>query len=73
MLSGPAPLTLVLPAGPTVPLETTAGLETLAVRMPRHPVALALIRAAGVLLAAPSANLSGRPSPTTAQHVFAGP
>ncbi len=66
----PGPLTLVLPAGPAVPPETTAGLDTLAVRMPRHPVALALIRAAGVPLAAPSANLSGRPSPTTAEHVL---
>ncbi len=66
----PGPLTLVLPAGPAVPPETTAGLDTLAVRMPRHPVALALIRAAGVPLAAPSANLSGRPSPTTAELVL---
>ena len=66
----PGPLTLVLPAGPAVPPETTAGLQTLAVRMPNHPVALALIRAVGVPLAAPSANLSGRPSPTTAEHVL---
>lgn len=66
----PGPLTLVLPAGPAVPPETTAGLQTLAVRMPAHPVALALIRAAGTPLAAPSANLSGRPSPTTAEHVL---
>jgi len=66
----PGPLTLVLPAAPGVPREVTAGLDTVAVRMPAHPVALALIRAAGVPVAAPSANTSGRPSPTTAAHVF---
>lgn len=66
----PGPLTLVLPAGETVPAEVTAGLPTVAVRMPAHPVALALIRAAGVPVAAPSANLSGRPSPTSAEHVL---
>ena len=65
----PGPLTIVLPRSPEVPEAVTAGLNTIAVRMPAHPVALALIRAAGTPIAAPSANLSGRPSPTTAQHV----
>lgn len=67
----PGPLTLVLPATPVVPSVTRGGLPTVAVRMPAHPVALALIRAAGCPVAAPSANRSGRPSPTTAQHVLA--
>jgi len=66
----PGPLTLVLPKKPQVPAEVTAGLNTVAVRMPSHPVALALIRAAKVPLAAPSANRSGAPSPTTASHVI---
>ncbi len=66
----PGPLTLVLPKTPAVPAIVTAGLATVAVRMPDHPVALALIRAAGTPLAAPSANLSGRPSPTNARHVL---
>ncbi|MDO9574136.1 MAG: L-threonylcarbamoyladenylate synthase [Candidatus Contubernalis sp.] len=66
----PGPLTMVLPKGSRVPLEVTAGLDTVAVRMPGHPVALALIRAARLPIAAPSANLSGRPSPTTAEHVL---
>lgn len=66
----PGPLTLVLPKKPTAPDEVTAGLDTVAVRMPSHPVALALIKAAGVPIAAPSANLSGRPSPTTVWHVL---
>lgn len=65
----PGPLTLVLPKAPEVPLATTGGLDTVAVRMPDHPVALALIKESGVPLAGPSANLSGKPSPTTAQHV----
>lgn len=65
----PGPLTLVLPRRPEIPDNVTCGLATVGVRMPRHPVALALIREAGVPLAAPSANLSGRPSPTTAEHV----
>ena len=65
----PGPLTLVLKKSPRVPLEVTAGLETVALRMPLHPVALALIREAGFPLAAPSANLSGRPSPTRVEHV----
>lgn len=65
----PGPLTLVLPKTKLVPKATTGGLDTVAVRMPAHPVALALIRATGAPLAAPSANVSGRPSPTRAQHV----
>ncbi|PDO10396.1 MAG: threonylcarbamoyl-AMP synthase [Candidatus Reconcilbacillus cellulovorans] len=66
----PGPLTLVLPAKPgAVAQEVTAGLATVAVRVPSHPVALELIRAAGCPVAAPSANRSGRPSPTTADHV----
>ena len=66
----PGPLTLVLPAKDCVPLETRGGLATVAVRMPSHPVALDLIKASGVPLAAPSANRSGRPSPTEAQSVW---
>ncbi|UNC93978.1 L-threonylcarbamoyladenylate synthase [Candidatus Contubernalis alkaliaceticus] len=66
----PGPLTMVLPKGLRVPREVTAGLDTVALRMPQHPVALALIRTARLPIAAPSANLSGRPSPTTAEHVL---
>lgn len=66
----PGPLTIILPAGDAVPQQVTAGLDTVAVRMPAHPVALGLLRAAGVPVAAPSANKSGRPSPTTARHVL---
>jgi|JTFO01.1.fsa_nt_gb L-threonylcarbamoyladenylate synthase len=66
----PGPLTLVLPVKPIVPHSVTAGLETVAVRMPSHPVAMALIKAAGVPIAAPSANKSGRPSPTEAASVL---
>ncbi len=66
----PGPLTLVLPKTSRVPDAVTAGLSTVAVRMPAHPAALALIRAAGTPIAAPSANRSGRPSPTTAAHVY---
>lgn len=66
----PGPLTLVLPKHPEVPAETTAGLDTVALRMPEHPVAHALLQRAGVAIAAPSANRSGRPSPTTAEHVW---
>jgi len=65
----PGPLTLVLPRRAIVPDVVTAGLDTVAVRCPDHPLALALIRAAGVPLAAPSANRFGRISPTTAAHV----
>jgi len=66
----PGPLTIVLPAAPEVPRQVTAGLDTLAVRVPDHPAALALIERVGRPLAAPSANRSGRPSPTMAQHVL---
>lgn len=66
----PGPLTLVLRRSANVPPEASGGLDTVAVRMPAHPVAQALIRKAGMPLAAPSANLSGRPSPTTAAHVL---
>jgi len=66
----PGPLTLVLRGGHVFPPVVTGGLDTVAVRVPAHPVALALIRAAGVPVAAPSANVSGRPSPTTAAHVL---
>lgn len=65
----PGPLTMVFEKSPLVPLETTGGLQTVAVRMPGHPIALALIQAGGGFIAAPSANTSGRPSPTTAEHV----
>jgi L-threonylcarbamoyladenylate synthase len=65
----PGPLTLVLPKGVEVADQVTANLSTVAVRMPDHPVALALLEAAGVPVAAPSANLSGKPSPTSARHV----
>jgi len=65
----PGPLTLVLKASEKVPKAILGGLDTVAVRMPRHNVALALIRESRVPIAAPSANLSGRPSPTTAEHV----
>lgn len=66
----PGPLTLVFPKNGIVPHGTTGGLETVAVRMPSDPVARELIRLAGVPIAAPSANTSGRPSPTRAEHVF---
>ena len=67
----PGPLTLVLPKAPHVPDGATAGLDAVAVRIPSHPVALALLRAAGVPIAAPSANRFTQVSPTTAQHVHA--
>lgn len=66
----PGPLTLVFPKSGRVPYGTTGGLDTVAVRMPSDPVANRLIALAGVPIAAPSANTSGRPSPTTAQHVW---
>ena len=65
----PGPLTMIFPKTEEVPLATTGGLPTVAVRFPSHPAARALIRAAGGFVAAPSANLSGRPSPTSAKHV----
>lgn len=66
----PGPLTMVLPKTPKIPEITSGGLQTVGVRMPSHPAALALIAESGVPLAAPSANLSGSPSPTTAEHVM---
>ena len=65
----PGPLTMILKKSAVVPHTTTGGLDTVAIRMPDHPVALDLIRSSGVYVAAPSANLSGRPSPTRAEHV----
>lgn len=66
----PGPLTMILPRAEKVPLETTGGLDTVAVRMPSHPVARRLIAYGGGYVAAPSANLSGRPSPTEAKYVI---
>ena len=66
----PGPLTMVVPAAPVVPRVTTGGLDTVAVRMPSDPVAAALITSSETPIAAPSANLSGRPSPTSARHVI---
>ena len=66
----PGPLTMILPRRSVVPLRTTGGLETVGVRCPDHPVTLAVIRAAGVPIAAPSGNLSGRPSPTSAADML---
>jgi tRNA threonylcarbamoyl adenosine modification protein (Sua5/YciO/YrdC/YwlC family) len=65
----PGPLTIIVQKSECVPYATTGGMDTVAVRMPNHPVALALIRESGCLIAAPSANTSGRPSPTEAAHV----
>ena len=64
------PLTIILPKGGAIPDEVSAGLDTVAIRFPEHKAAQAIIKAAGVPLAAPSANLSGSPSPTTAAHVM---
>jgi len=66
----PGPLTLVLPKSEVVPEIITAGLDTVAIRVPAHPVALKLIELANCPVAAPSANISGKPSPTTAEHVW---
>ena len=66
----PGPLTILFPRKASIPDVVTAGLSTVAVRMPSHPVALSLLRESGVPVAAPSANRSGRPSPTTAMHVL---
>ena len=66
----PGPLTMIFERSDAVPYETTGGLETVAVRMPSNPIAAALIRASGGYIAAPSANISGRPSPTIAEHVI---
>jgi L-threonylcarbamoyladenylate synthase len=66
----PGPLTLIFKRSSIVPSVTVAGLDTIAIRMPRHNVALALIRESGCPIAAPSANLAGKPSPTSAKHVL---
>ncbi|MBJ8051781.1 MULTISPECIES: L-threonylcarbamoyladenylate synthase [Bacillus cereus group] len=66
----PGPLTIILPRKKGISERVTAGLNTVGVRMPDHPVALALIEEANVPVAAPSANRSGRPSPTLASHVY---
>lgn len=66
----PGPLTVILPKKDIIPPSVTGGLDTVAVRCPSHPVARALIKAAGVPIAAPSANISGAPSPTSASHVL---
>jgi len=66
----PGPLTIIAEKGGLIPPQTTAGLDSVAIRMPAHPVARAIIMEAGCPVAAPSANLSGTPSPTTAAHVF---
>lgn len=65
----PGPLTMIVWKNENVPYETTGGMDTVAVRMPDHPVALKLIEQSGCLIAAPSANTSGKPSPTEASHV----
>ncbi len=66
----PGPLTIILPRAETVPLETTGGLNTVAVRCPENKLTLAFIKAAGLPIAGPSANTSGKPSPTEALHVY---
>ena len=67
----PGPLTIILPRSPLVPNVTTGDLDTVAVRFPSHPIAQEIIRRSGCVLAAPSANRSGSPSPTSAAHVMA--
>lgn len=66
----PGPITFVLPSNGTCANNVTAGLSTVAVRIPSHPVALKLLKACQIPIAAPSANISGKPSPTTADHVW---
>ena len=66
----PGPMTIILPKQDKIPIVTSGGLNTVGIRFPAHPLAQQIIRAAGTPLAAPSANLSGRPSTTTAQHVM---
>ena len=66
----PGPLTIILPKSDLIPKEVSGGLDTVAVRMPENEIARAIIESAGVPLAAPSANLSGKPSPTSASHVI---
>lgn len=65
----PGPLTVILPKGEGISQRVSAGLDTIGVRMPNHPIALKIIQQSGLPIAAPSANTSGRPSPTTANHV----
>ena len=65
----PGPLTVIMPKKDCIPLSVTGGLDSVAVRCPSHPVARALIKGCGVPIAAPSANISGRPSPTSAKYV----
>lgn len=67
----PGPLTVILPKRDCIPYATTGGLDTVAVRCPDHPIAHALLKVCGIPVAAPSANLSGKPSPTCADHVIA--
>ncbi len=67
----PGPLTIILPRSERIPTETAGGLDSVGVRFPAHPVAQAMIRAAGVPIAAPSGNRSGSPSPTTSAHMMA--
>ncbi|HZJ78474.1 MAG TPA: L-threonylcarbamoyladenylate synthase [Clostridia bacterium] len=66
----PGPLTIICKKSDLVPEQVSAGLDTVAIRIPSHPIARQIIQKAAIPLAAPSANLSGSPSPTTAQHVF---
>jgi L-threonylcarbamoyladenylate synthase len=66
----PGPLTLIFKRANTIPKETVANLDTVAIRIPKHKIALSLIKQSGTPIAAPSANISGKPSPTTAQHVY---
>ncbi len=66
----PGPLTMILKKSARIPSIVSAGLDTVGIRMPAHPAARALIKSCGVPLAAPSANVSGKPSPTTAEHVY---
>lgn len=66
----PGPLTIIMPKGDVIPDEVSAGLSTVAIRIPSHPDAQKLLKTSGLALAAPSANTSGKPSPTTAQHVI---
>lgn len=66
----PGPLTMILKKNEKIPYETTGGLETVAIRMPKHPLSLQFLRESGCMIAAPSANTSGRPSPTEASHVW---
>ena len=66
----PGPMTMIFRKKDKVPYSTTGGLDTVAIRMPVHPIAMELIRQSGVYIAAPSANTSGRPSPTKAEHVI---